>query len=136
MNGHAPTQIFYHFEADQAVIRVIIHDNALTATAVVYLFSYTRSVDAIEKWISNQHEDYRQVAPNPVYEYQLSTNQFSISRGSFIGSRTDWRDIPTPLDLYRVSIDIQGVIDGDIFELEPFTDETVASVRSESVTVN
>lgn len=128
MNIYGWTQHFYHFVDDNAVLRVIIKDDSLhTSVAKVILFEENATPDDLEIWINNQVSDAIFLyEPTPTFEYQLTENEFSVTRLRYIDSATGWNG--DEWDNYSVSIQVNEVLQGGQFFLEAFEDSATAHV--------
>ncbi len=121
---HGPTQKFYHFTAQNAVLAIVLRCEMGIAymKASVHIFDPKETSDIIYKWINNRWADaiYGD-APSPILSYVIPEDMIRIHPPYLVSHVFDHN--ANKYDIYQVGFYIKEISVHDAFRLNEFYDQ-------------
>ena len=116
---YGPTQHFYVFESQKAVLSLYGNDSDLSVSATVTLFSENETVEGIERWVNNLHSDglYPEVA-EPLANYTVDGSAITISNLALLGRTVG--NAMEEYDDYSMTVSLDSIVEAGAFTLEGF----------------
>ncbi|MCA9174959.1 MAG: hypothetical protein KDB14_10805 [Planctomycetales bacterium] len=128
--GYRNTLIFYTFNQQKAVLRVLIDnkDTKFPVSAVLYVFADDVTEDGLKKWLNNQHSDglFPEV-PEPVGTHKIPSMSCKATSHKLV----DHTKQPFgEYDNYTVSIQLADLKPIAKFQIKDFTDKATVHIKT------